>query len=65
MNEILVKLYVTCQVMVGAISRKFESEEGTVAETVVIVAVFVALAIAIGAIITNKVTTAANNINMN
>ncbi len=43
----------------------WHDEEGGVAEKVVIVAVFVALAIAAGAVITQKVMSAANNINMN
>ena len=43
----------------------WRDEEGGVAEKVVIVAVFVALAIAAGAIITQKVMDKANSISMN
>jgi len=41
------------------------SEEGSVVETVIITAVFAALAIGIGAIIVAKVTSKANSINLN
>ena len=40
-------------------------EGGSVVETVIITAVFAALAIAIGAIIVAKVTSKANSINLN
>jgi hypothetical protein len=40
-------------------------EEGSVVETVILTAVFAALAIAIGVIIVNKVTAKANTINLN
>lgn len=47
------------------ISRTHESEEGSVVETVILTAIFAALAIAIGAIIVSKVTSKANSINLN
>ncbi len=40
-------------------------EAGTVVEKVILTAIFVALAIAVGAIIVAKVTTKANSINLN
>lgn len=40
-------------------------EKGSVVETVIITAVFAALAIAIGAIIVSKVTAKANSVNLN
>jgi hypothetical protein len=40
-------------------------EVGSVVETVIITAIFAALAIAIGAIIVDKVTTKTNSINLN
>jgi hypothetical protein len=46
-------------------SRGGWGEEGTVVEKVVLTAIFAALAIAVGAIIVDKVTTKANSINLN
>jgi len=40
-------------------------EEGSVVETVIITAIFAALAIAVGAIIVAKVTSKANSIDLN
>ncbi len=40
-------------------------EAGTVVEKVILTAIFAALAIAVGAIIVDKVTTKANSINLN
>ncbi len=40
-------------------------EEGSVVETVIITAVFAALAIAVGIIIVAKITSKANSINLN
>jgi hypothetical protein len=40
-------------------------DEGSVVETVIITAIFAALALAVGAIIVSKVTTKANNISLN
>lgn len=42
-----------------------QDEDGSVVETVIITAVFAALAIAIGAIIVSKVTAKANSVNLN
>lgn len=42
-----------------------DGERGSVVETVIITAVFAALAIAIGAIIVAKVTAKANSVNLN
>ncbi len=42
-----------------------EDQSGSVVETVIITAIFAALAIAIGAIIVAKVTAKANSINLN
>jgi hypothetical protein len=41
------------------------NEAGTVVEKVILTAIFAALAIAVGAIIVDKVTTKANSINLN
>jgi hypothetical protein len=46
-------------------SRGGWGESGSVVETVVITAIFAALAIAVGAIIVAKVTTKTNSINLN
>ena len=50
--------------MVGKVKTAFKEENGGVAEKVVIVAIFVALAIAAGTIITQKVVDKANSINL-
>jgi hypothetical protein len=47
------------------IDRTPPDEQGSVVETVIITAVFAALAIAIGAIIVAKVTSKAHSINLN
>ncbi|HUY86359.1 MAG TPA: hypothetical protein VMU77_04540 [Acidimicrobiales bacterium] len=65
MPTAIVKIAVIAQCMFARCAYAMESEEGTVAETVVIVATFVALAIAAGAIIASKVTSAASSIQMN
>jgi hypothetical protein len=46
-------------------SRGGWGEDGTVVEKVILTAIFAALAIAVGAIIVDKVTTKANSINLN
>jgi hypothetical protein len=54
-------------VSIGArlLDRTDRNEEGSVVETVIITAIFAALAIAIGAIIVSKITAKANSINLN
>ncbi len=47
------------------VGRACASEQGSVVETVIITAVFAALAIAIGTIIVLKVTAKANSIDLN
>jgi len=47
------------------VDRVLPDERGSVVETVIITAVFAALAIAIGTIIVLKVTSKANSINLN
>jgi len=47
------------------VDRLLPDERGSVVETVIITAVFAALAIAIGTIIVLKVTSKANSINLN
>jgi len=54
-------IYLRARFMDSVIS----DERGSVVETVIITAVFAALAIAIGAIIVAKVTSKANSINLN
>jgi hypothetical protein len=51
---------------VGAhVGRLRKNEEGSVVETVIITAVFAALALAIGVIIVAKITAKAQSINLN
>jgi hypothetical protein len=56
-------------VMLGAVRAKLSAvhrdEAGTTVETVILTAVFAALAVAVGAIIVAKVTAKANSINLN
>ncbi len=47
------------------VARLRRDEEGSIVETVIITAVFAALAIAIGAIIVTKITAKANSIDLN
>ncbi len=47
------------------IRNAVSSEDGSVVETVVITAVFAALAIAVGAIIVAKITAKANSVDLN
>lgn len=47
------------------VDRVFPDERGSVVETVIITAVFAALAIAIGTIIALKITSKANSIDLN
>ncbi len=47
------------------VARLRRNEEGSIVETVIITAVFAALAIAIGAIIVTKITAKANSIDLN
>ena len=47
------------------VERLLPDERGSVVETVIITAVFAALAIAIGAIIVAKITSKANSIDLN
>ncbi len=47
------------------VDPRIADEEGSVVETVIITAVFAALAIAVGIIIVAKVTSKANSINLN
>lgn len=46
-------------------ARDWKNEAGSVVETVIITAIFAALAITIGAIIVAKVTAKTNSINLN
>jgi hypothetical protein len=46
-------------------NRLEHGEEGSAVETVILTAIFAALAIAIGAIIVSKITSKANSINLN
>jgi hypothetical protein len=60
-NQIVV-LWTYLRARVGSISRL--DEAGSVVETVIITAIFAALAIAVGAIIVAKITTKTNSINL-
>jgi hypothetical protein len=70
----MMELLQLCVMYVGALVRswahlrnsgRMRDETGSVVETVIITAVFAALAIAIGAVIVAKVTAKANSINLN
>ncbi len=47
------------------VDPRMRDQEGSVVETVIITAVFAALAIAVGIIIVAKITSKANSINLN
>jgi len=47
------------------VASRRADEDGSVVETVIITAVFAALAIAVGVIIVTKITNKANSINLN
>jgi hypothetical protein len=61
-SEIQVILFLVETLRYRMAEVRAEPERGDVAEKVVIVAIFVALAIAVGAVITKAVTTDAGNI---
>ena len=48
-----------------SVERRLRCDEGSVVETVILTAVFAALAIAVGAIIVAKITAKANSIDLN
>lgn len=62
MSEIQVILFLVETLRCRIAEARLDPERGDVAEKVVIVAIFVALAIAVGALITKAVTSDATNI---
>jgi hypothetical protein len=61
----LTNLYMVATFLRARMAAARRDEEGSVVEKVILTAMFAALAIAIGTIITLKVTSAANSINLN
>lgn len=64
-NEMFTQISVLWFYVRENVARLRRDEEGSIVETVIITAVFAALAIAIGAIIVTKITAKANSIDLN